>query len=701
MLVALATSVLPSSIWRPGYNRIVLICTGLTCILAAYYVSLASHESPRFTHVLVFLLATATLALGIVGVLERFGLILFRLNQGESQIYTFFANRSLYSGVLILILPFSAVVFLFTTRKEIKIVAIIAFALGCLNLLLTQSRASIVAFAAAFAICSLLYARFLAANRNKTIRRTAAVIAAIVVVAVVTLAAVSPLRQKVSDIFDLRHQPRTQAYEIAIGLWEQSPTTVLFGNGLGSFPELYFTAKPAFYRGVEHKDGWDAVHNELLERLVDGGILGLVAYLAFLGFVFFSCVRLIKDPQADRRRRIIALGVLCVLIGSFLDGLLSTNTRVSFTQFLLFSIVGLLDGIAIPKNGLTRTPRKVASSFVLAVIVLISAGAIALPLGRRFLAERHMAIALDPSHSVAEIGDYYHKAADEDPTNVYPKYLLSKYFLDTGQYAESVKMGDKTRRSVENFKDVVLIQGVAALGLNDLAMARGYVDSYLTRDQYDRNGEKYSILIDFLLHDTTATESRIAETVRGDFVTNREFEGYSCVFPDIDVAKREGTTFYLGKPTLHKIMDGLAASRVSNIPVYFFRLNYVLGSIYDAIGLPRLAVSRFISAESEFRAALLAGRAAESVRKSTWPSFQLDSGIHVRMLGRTLAILASDVALFSSRGDRRGEIETLQKFLYFSGDKKKQERLAFLLLKEGRYKERSQLRTDLRTSTIQ
>ena len=80
----------------------------------------------------------------------------------------------------------------------------------------------------------------------------------------------------------------------------------LFGIGPDNFKTVF-----AYYFGEEAADqfpassgGVDKAHNEFLDVLVDNGILGFAAYMAFFGFLLYYAFR-----NADRKKYSPVFGV--------------------------------------------------------------------------------------------------------------------------------------------------------------------------------------------------------------------------------------------------------------------------------------------------------------------------------------------------------------------------------------------------------
>jgi len=111
------------------------------------------------------------------------------------------------------------------------------------------------------------------------------------------------------------------------------------------------------FRGLQHEDflsysrhlqpGLNHLHNNLLQVTVDAGWLGAVAWLVWMGMVFFSMARLSRKYHAgDPVRATIALGCMAAFIGLMLNGMVEYNfgNSVIFMTFIL--LMGLMNALS-------------------------------------------------------------------------------------------------------------------------------------------------------------------------------------------------------------------------------------------------------------------------------------------------------------------------------------------------------------------
>jgi O-antigen ligase len=689
MFLGLWVALVPASLYRPGYDRIYLASVGLECIVVMLYVSILGRLKEGFIKIIVSVLVASLGMLSIIGILEQFGLILWRWNGRFQQVATLFANASLYAGVLLLLVPFSAYIALVAGKKWVRILCAVCFFLGYGNLLLAQSRAAILAFIASLALCGVIYVLDLGKASAKHVRLLVLTGAGLLALFFLGLGILPLLRHKFGAFLDVSGITRLNAYRLAISLWLKSPRTWFFGNGLGSFPEMFFSSKPPFYRASLSTDSWDAVHDEALDRLVDGGILGLAAYVGLIAILLSNCLKTFRNKNLDRHSRLLGLACLFAIVGSVLDSLLSTNSRVSFIEFLFAIVAGLsTSAFAFAQ----RTPNMRYAPFrnvILPVVLVLCAAVVSIPQGQRLLAEHYMTRSVKQNLSYAGKSRELGKARLADPRDIYPDYLQARAALDSGEFSECMAAAVKAQAKVSNFRDTELCMAIAENGLHNAALARIHFDQYLLRDQYDASAEENAISTDYALGDKTAAVLRLEEWIQGDFAMSEKFRDFKVSFPESDVAKREGRTLILGKMALMGILDKIFSSPTTYAEVFFYRLDLVVGNLYEQAGIYELAVARYRAAEEEFPKVdpeRNGARASQSI--AGWPSYAVDSDLRKKMIERELPILEALAQNAAAHGKDADEIDALREYLHLSRDQIKQERLAFLLSKDWRFKER-------------
>ncbi len=168
---------------------------------------------------------------------------------------------------------------------------------------LTGSRVGLVAAIFGGAVQSLL---LLAAGRG---RRAGAVVGLVLVVgvgAVVTLASrVDIQRYATVSLFEDNLRGRLDVVPPALELWRRFPLT---GTGLGTFEEAF----PLVIRPPMAAVSWNRAHNDPLELLVTGGLVGLALGLACVVLLLRRLWRVFRYSASDEDRAaaVAAMGAL-------------------------------------------------------------------------------------------------------------------------------------------------------------------------------------------------------------------------------------------------------------------------------------------------------------------------------------------------------------------------------------------------------
>lgn len=127
---------------------------------------------------------------------------------------------------------------------------------------------------------------------------------------------------------------RLHFWSVALKIFAANP---VIGSGLESFGVAYtrFDTANGMYR-IEH------AHNDYLQMLADGGVVGFALIAVFVFFLFRGGLRTIRESK-DRFRRSAAVGALAgcfgVLVHSFVDFPLRTNANMFF--FLLLAAIAV------------------------------------------------------------------------------------------------------------------------------------------------------------------------------------------------------------------------------------------------------------------------------------------------------------------------------------------------------------------------
>ena len=689
-------TIFPAVFWSKGYDSLHLISINLGCFCLVFLMLNFVRRRGQMT-ALLGLVVAILFAVSVAGILEYFGLFLLKMNVKGQRIASFFLYPTVYSGFLVLLVPAAAVSFLVFKKPIWKVFAGVAAILGFVNLMLSQSRASIVAFAAAFVCFLVFYLRFF--NKKKHNLLIIGISVTAMTAAFMVMLAVSPvLRQKISDMF-VTLNPRWVIYEMAVRMWTRSPLTVIFGNGIGSFKYLSFTYKPPGYRALTPDLTWDAVHNEYLELLVDGGIVSLAAFLVLCVFVLATAWRIMKNDRIDSSRRYAALAGSLSLIAFLVDIIFSTNSRVSFNLFFFYFFMSLTAAAANmgeeshgtkPRLGRkTGKPqgKTLALLFMIAVLIPGNFGFWA-----RFLSETRLAGAFRYKGGSDESISLLEKARRTDPRNIYPLYSLAENYLSVGRFGDFYGTVESVERKIPNFRSIEFMRGAALTAEGLYLGAAGTLETYLRLDRYDFRAKTHLLFVYSVMSDWDNAVKTLIRIVK-DEISFGKVEEADLIFPEgfhtvRRLEKDDGFILEFGTGSMETVMKEILATTDPVLYSYFFRFHYVMGNIYSVFELPELAVKHYIAGYDNFNLAIeLLGppetrdeTAIDAGKETDAEKFQKTlSGLHVqlnRMIER--AALA---------GDSLEEIRCLRQYLdVFPEDLGKKERLTALYRERRNFK---------------
>ncbi len=202
---------------------------------------------------------------------------------------------------------------------------------------------AVVAVAAGFGVP--LFTRWLSARRVTRLQGLGA--AAVVLVAVIAVVykyrhhllsgtTSAATRLQSISLNSVSLQERFYYYKNAIAMWLNQP---IFGAGGNTWSTKFqaFETNPYWSRQV---------HSVFFDQLLNGGIIGLLLWLAMLVFILIHVVRAIR-AQADASHKLLALGFLLAAGAMLAHGLFDFDFAFGYIQFMFFALLGLAAGTAV------------------------------------------------------------------------------------------------------------------------------------------------------------------------------------------------------------------------------------------------------------------------------------------------------------------------------------------------------------------
>lgn len=223
---------------------------------------------------------------------------------------------------------------------------ILAWAAIAGGIAVTRSRGGILA-----AILTTIALLGMAAlHRGRRVRRgQVAAMATIAIVAGIAFVGVTtrdvPLtRFLATDPRDVGTDSRVRIWETSIEAWKQAP---VLGSGLGAFRDSFRRVQPQDVKGLI-----EYAHNEPLQLLVSGGIVGLTLGILAYGGLMVVLFRLAMK-QKHREESAVLLAAFGAMLSLAFHGITEFNLSVPAIAVTLAMVAGM--GIASNESGRARS----------------------------------------------------------------------------------------------------------------------------------------------------------------------------------------------------------------------------------------------------------------------------------------------------------------------------------------------------------
>ena len=317
----------------------------------------------------------------------------------------------------------------------IKILCFILLILLVWSLFLTKSRGAWVGFVALLGFMTV----FLLWQKNKKLIIIPILSVLLIAILIVFLNQAeidkekishSPFLSRLQSFTDLKEAGnyRLMHWQASLDLIKQKP---IFGYGLGAqrfnFPK-YYTPEFAVYE--KPNIYLDYAHNDILDVLLASGVLGLAAYLFFIGYIFWQGLRYYLQKN---KNGILVLLILSALFGYLVSILFSfhvMSTMVYFWLFIVLVIALTQDLKPMPRLRASKglTPKK-----GLIILLLLSFLLVCLwQFNTRLYLSSHYFFNAKKAKAMGNVNrsiDYHIRAIKFSPNNPYfrQEFALSLY----------------------------------------------------------------------------------------------------------------------------------------------------------------------------------------------------------------------------------------------------------------------------------
>jgi hypothetical protein len=365
----------------------------------------SGRESGSFDRVWATL-AISGIAVSIIGIFQYHGIAFLDISQTHGTHATGTAGNPIFYGALLVLMAPISLAYLVqksetsAARKKLYWLAGTSIVTGLytVSLVTTVSRGPMLAWAAGLTVFILLALRY----RSTGLAKKPIGVICVSTIAFVLLAAVydpSPtlvptpiapisadgddsaqtsepvsIFQPVSQKFDKLTRSSTvrlrfQYWKLSTNISTERPE-IPYSNNLPSVVRWLFGYGPDTFRYVATAESdsisftarFTSAHNDLFNRWVEQGILGLVGWLGLWASIFFALWRLVKR-HAGSGTVWIAVGLAGALTSRFFEQL--TGSPTTGDVFIFWILVGILAAAVSP----TRQPRNVEAEILAARVL--------------------------------------------------------------------------------------------------------------------------------------------------------------------------------------------------------------------------------------------------------------------------------------------------------------------------------------------
>lgn len=310
--------------------------------------------------------------MALYGMLQIHGDVL--INQGGVRVDGTFGNAT-YLAIYMVFNIFFALVIAFRDKEELwkKITySIIAF-LDFIILYHTATRGSILGLLGGLLLSAFLIAVF--DKGEKTRRIVAASIVGAVVIVVLGFIGIkhtqfvqaSPVLSRFASISwaDTQTQARAYIWPMAVEGWKEKP---ILGWGQENFN--YIFNKNYDPRMYSQEQWFDHAHNTVLDWLVAGGVLGLLAYLLVFAAAVFLLWRRSTDVTFTEKALLTGLGAAYFFHNLFVfDNVMSYILFIAVLAYIHFRSTRLEKPLGVTAEEVNDSETRMAGPVILVVLI--------------------------------------------------------------------------------------------------------------------------------------------------------------------------------------------------------------------------------------------------------------------------------------------------------------------------------------------
>jgi O-antigen ligase len=588
-------------------------------VLLAFLLVQTVRKEKTFDIVLLSVFA-AVLVLSVLGIVEYAGVRLFPFTSaGAKRISVTMGNPNYYAGAMVILIPLIVgwLAGRLPVRPALLTAGLLTIFAAIVSVLLTKTRGAWAGLAAGMVLFSVLAFRVRAYRPLSSSARRKALLAValfLLIVAAVFLGLwfTDPAfgeRFQGLDITELSVievlGARYNIWRAAISIWTRSPVSLVLGNGLGSYKRLSYAHTPADYRLYSPERGGIHAHNEYLEQLVEGGLVGLIPWLVLIAASAHSAIVVLRKKDAPMNRRLFAAAVLSAMAGALIHASVSLVLRTAGVRLLFFFLCALAFVNRQMALGVTREMRRGWRIPMTVLIIAFIAVFSLFHVTRHFVSETYLLRGL----RAAGRGDFVGKSGAQSlydrATSAFSQDLEARYFkllsLGDAEPQQVVGLADEILHEIPAYKNVLYLKGLYQINAADPKAVRtlkkwlGY-DTYMPETYFhlatsqimtgDIEGAVETLSAFFITHHRWRLRNEIPDLHSPGLEVSQESLG-NLPAPD------PATPMVISRPFLEQLLEGISLE-APNYGRALSMLYFYTGRIYEETGYGDLELDYYI-----------------------------------------------------------------------------------------------------------
>jgi O-antigen ligase len=518
------------------YFTIVAAVLNITCLLFFYFISLHS-DSNKATILLI-----AAVICGLVVAIDvwcqyygHYYLVPWMNNTNNKMVMGTLGNSN-YVGAYFIFPLFAAVGLAFLTKGKFRLLSWVLFLFIMIAFIFSRARASWMGF---FLALPFFFYLMLKIHKTSLLSHLHQIMACSLILVILGglgyqfgperfRKMVSPKNLFASRTLMFRVKKYTPP---SWWLFKQSP---IFGTGLWSYRNMVYEAQaqlnisdPEYFKNYV-KPKPRRVHNEYIEILNDGGLIGAAVLILFFLTVMRHGWKVIKDEELHINDRIISATGFSAMVAVMLCSIFFFPFRVNTTMFMSVLMMGTMEGIYLKNYSLiskTGGWNFKGSTLLVPVFLLVITGILWHTGIRPFLGEmeRYKNKIAQSKGDTKAAKEHILKAIEYDPHNSAYHTQAAQFYIQKKNFT---KASDYVEKSIIDFNgDVTMysiwfMKGLISANTGNLFKAKAALEKALYYYPTYVQAKKYLAQINNAIEKNKAVKANISTKANTKTNTN-------------------------------------------------------------------------------------------------------------------------------------------------------------------------------------